>query len=180
MNKCQPFLCFVRKLLFYYKGRTDLISLIYIFIGDKAVHFWSERHCFYKRRHYELKKCIFIFRICRVLLLKKTLRRGKVNSLRDKRLVIAPIRIYYRHYKMHTVNIAYQSAVFSIPQTSFFRHIYISPFNVFSLDYFNIDAFILSLFRAHGIQNHPKVLNAVNNKGYPQKHRQNFIALKRI
>ena len=92
----------------------------------------------------------------------------KGQFARDKRLVIAPIRIYYRHYKMHTVNIAYQSAVFFYPPNVVFPTYLYFPFNVFSLDYFNIDAFILSLFRAHGIQNHPKVLNAVNNKGYPQ------------
>lgn len=123
IDKRQTLFGGVVKLLFDDEGRTQILALVHILVGNEAVELGPEHDDLEYRRNDQVEKREFKLGVLGVALFKIGVNVREVDALGDKRLVVAAAGVDHRHDDVHSVNVAQQNAVSAVADALFvFAH----------------------------------------------------------
>ena len=110
----------IGKLLLDDEGHRDLVALVEVLVGDKAVHLRPQRDRLDERGHDQMEHRIGEFRFCFVLFLEIRVHIGEVDRLADVGLIVAAVRVDQRRNEVHPVEITEQHTIFPVAPATFF------------------------------------------------------------
>ena len=110
----------IGKLLLDDEGHRDLVALVEVLVGDKAVHLRPQRDRLDERGHDQMEHRIGEFRFCFILFLEIRVHIGEVDRLADVGLIVAAVRVDQRRNEVHPVEITEQHTIFPVAPATFF------------------------------------------------------------